>query len=59
MEEKLISQDYHHFSVHLSSRKIQEKHIEQPNHWMLWQNCQTEGIIHLSLTYTRIRLKDI
>lgn len=23
MEEKLISQDYHHFSVHLSSRKTQ------------------------------------
>lgn len=25
---------------------------------MLWQNCQTEGIIHMSLTCT-IRLKDI
>lgn len=25
---------------------------------MLWQNCQTEGIFHLSLTHTMIRLKD-
>lgn len=48
MEGKLISQDYHHFSAHLPSGKIQWKHIE-PNHWMLWLNCRNEGILYIWL----------